>query len=76
MKLTFSFIISVLAFVAHTLDAAAEERESPSADVAIYGATPAGVSAALAAAAGQDSSESRLPRETVTSILTEQGWPS
>ena len=52
MKLTFSFIISGLAFVAHTLDAAAAERESPSADVAIYGATPAGISAALAATAG------------------------
>ncbi len=52
MKRTFSFSISALAFVAHTLDAAAAERESPAADVVIYGATPAGICAALAAAAG------------------------
>jgi len=49
MKFTFRLIAFVLVtpFIALAADA-----ESPSADVAIYGATPAGISAALAAAEG------------------------
>lgn len=39
--------------MAYTLDAAAAEREIVSADIAIYGATPAGIAAALTAAEGE-----------------------
>ena len=55
MKLALAYFFSILMFVAHTLDATAAERESSSVDVAIYGATPTGIAAALSAAEGDRS---------------------
>jgi hypothetical protein len=55
MKLTSSIVISMIAFLASTLDAAAADRPSTSSDVVIYGATPAGIAAAMCAAEGDRS---------------------
>jgi flavin-dependent dehydrogenase len=55
MKLAIVFLFSVLGVVAYTLDAAAAESGSSPVDVAIYGATPAGIAAALSAAEGERS---------------------
>ncbi len=53
MKLTFSIVVSMIALVIYALEASATQRASTSADVVIYGATPAGVAAALAASEGE-----------------------
>lgn len=55
MKLTLSITILMIAFVACALEAAAAEPASTTGDVVIYGATPAGIAAALAAAEGERS---------------------
>ncbi len=70
MKLAFSFIISVLSFVACTLDAEAGERASTSSDIVIYGATPAGIAAALAAAEGERSVLLIEPTRRIGGMIT------
>ncbi|WP_161604800.1 FAD-dependent oxidoreductase [Roseiconus nitratireducens] len=55
MKQTFSIFIATLTFAAFTIRAEASDSDANPVDVAIYGATPAGISAALAVAeSGRD----------------------
>lgn len=53
MRRTFSIVMQALAFLTLAMDVAGGDRQSLPPDVAVYGATPAGISAALAAAEGE-----------------------